>query len=213
MEITRLGVMGGTFNPIHLGHLMIAEEARQAFHLKKVLFVPSYITPNKDVCGATAEQRLAMTRLATADNPYFTVSDMEMRRRGNSYTVDTLRLLKEIYGPSHSLYFISGTDTIHDLHNWNNPEEILSLCQFIGATRPDGSEQIDSIISSFGELGKNILKLPVPTMEISSTELRRRIRRGLSVRYMMPSAVVEYIRKNGVYQCTTKNSKMPLKQI
>ena len=213
MEITRLGVMGGTFNPIHLGHLMIAEEARQAFQLKKVLFVPSYITPNKDVCGATAEQRLAMTRLATADNPYFTVSDMEMRRRGNSYTVDTLRLLKEIYGPSHSLYFISGTDTIHDLHNWNNPEEILSLCQFIGATRPDGSEQIDSIISSFGELGKNILKLPVPTMEISSTELRRRIRLGLSVRYMMPSAVVEYIRKNGVYQCTTKNSKMPLKQI
>lgn len=213
MEITRLGVMGGTFNPIHLGHLMIAEEARQAFHLKKVLFVPSYITPNKDVCGATAEQRLAMTRLATADNPYFTVSDMEMRRRGNSYTVDTLRLLKEIYGPSHSLYFISGTDTIHDLHNWNNPEEILSLCQFIGATRPDGSEQIDSIISSFGELGKNILKLPVPTMEISSTELRRRIRLGLSVRYMMPSTVVEYIRKNGVYQCTTKNSKMPLKQI
>ena len=213
MEITRLGVMGGTFNPIHLGHLMIAEEARQAFHLKKVLFVPSYITPNKDVCGATAEQRLAMTRLATADNPYFTVSDMEMRRQGNSYTVDTLRLLKEIYGPSHSLYFISGTDTIHDLHNWNNPEEILSLCQFIGATRPDGSEQIDSIISSFGELGKNILKLPVPTMEISSTELRRRIRLGLSVRYMMPSAVVEYIRKNGVYQCTTKNSKMPSQQI
>ena len=213
MEITRLGVMGGTFNPIHLGHLMIAEEARQAFHLKKVLFVPSYITPNKDVCGATAEQRLAMTRLATADNPYFTVSDMEMRRQGNSYTVDTLRLLKEIYGPSHSLYFISGTDTIHDLHNWNNPEEILSLCQFIGATRPDGSEQIDSIISSFGELGKNILKLPVPTMEISSTELRRRIRLGLSVRYMMPSAVVEYIRKNGVYQCTKKNSKMPSKQI
>ncbi|WP_296828926.1 nicotinate-nucleotide adenylyltransferase [uncultured Megasphaera sp.] len=213
MEITRLGVMGGTFNPIHLGHLMIAEEARQAFHLKKVLFVPSYITPNKDVCGATAEQRLAMTRLATADNPYFTVSDMEMRRKGNSYTVDTLRLLKEIYGPSHSLYFISGTDTIHDLHNWNNPEEILSLCQFIGATRPDGSEQIDTIISSFGELGKNILKLPVPTMEISSTELRRRIRLGLSVRYMIPSAVVEYIRKNGVYQCTTKNSKTPLKTI
>lgn len=212
MEITRLGVMGGTFNPIHLGHLMIAEEARQAFQLEKVLFVPSYITPNKDVFGATAEQRLAMTRLATADNPYFTVSDMEMRRKGNSYTVDTLRLLKQIYGPSRSLYFISGTDTIHDLHNWNNPEEILSLCQFIGATRPDGSEQIDTIIASFGELGKNILKLPVPTMEISSTELRRRIRLGLSVRYMIPSAVVEYIRKNGVYQCTTKNSKMPLKK-
>ena len=140
MEITRLGIMGGTFNPIHLGHLMIAEEARQTFHLDKVLFVPSYITPNKNVNGATAEQRLAMTRLATADNPRFTVSDMEMRRKGNSYTVDTLRFLKKLYGPSYILYFISGTDTIHDLHNWKEPEEILKLCQFVGATRPDGSE-------------------------------------------------------------------------
>ena len=135
MEITRLGIMGGTFNPIHLGHLMIAEEARQTFHLDKVLFVPSYITPNKNVNGATAEQRLAMTRLATADNPHFTVSDMEMRRKGNSYTVDTLRFLKKLYGPSYILYFISGTDTIHDLHNWKEPEEILKLCQFVGATR------------------------------------------------------------------------------
>lgn len=213
MEITRLGIMGGTFNPIHLGHLMIAEEARQTFHLDKVLFVPSYITPNKNVNGATAEQRLAMTRLATADNPRFTVSDMEMRRKGNSYTVDTLRFLKKLYGPSYILYFISGTDTIHDLHNWKEPEEILKLCQFVGATRPDGSEQIDSIIASFGELGKHILKLPVPTMEISSTELRRRIRLGLSVRYMIPPAVAEYIRKNGVYQCTTKNSKIESKRI
>ena len=213
MEINRLGIMGGTFNPIHLGHLMIAEEARQTFHLDKVLFVPSYITPNKNVNGATAEQRLAMTRLATADNPLFTVSDMEMRRKGNSYTVDTLRFLKKLYGPSYILYFISGTDTIHDLHNWKEPEEILKLCQFVGATRPDGSEQIDSIIASFGELGKRILKLPVPTMEISSTELRRRICLGLSVRYMISPAVAEYIRKNGVYQCTTKNSKIKSKRI
>ena len=88
MEITRLGIMGGTFNPIHLGHLMIAEEARQTFHLDKVLFVPSYITPNKNVNGATAEQRLAMTRLATADNPHFTVSDMEMRRKGKEVGAD-----------------------------------------------------------------------------------------------------------------------------
>ena len=100
MEITRLGIMGGTFNPIHLGHLMIAEEARQTFHLDRVLFIPSYITPNKNIDGATAEQRLAMTRLATADNPYFAVSDLEIRRKGRSYTVDTLRFLKEFYGPS-----------------------------------------------------------------------------------------------------------------
>lgn len=208
MEITRLGVMGGSFNPIHLGHLMIAEEARQKFHLDRILFIPSYLTPNKEMDqGATAAQRLAMVRLAIADNPYFVVSDLEIRRQGNSYTVDTLRFLKKLYGPSYILYFISGTDTIHDLHNWTQPEEILKLCQFVGATRPDGSEKIDAVIQSFGELGKNIVKLPVPTMEISSTEIRRRVRLGLSVRYMLPPAVAEYIKKNGVYQCTTKNIK------
>ena len=143
MEITRLGIMGGTFNPIHLGHLMIAEEARQTFHLDKVLFVPSYITPNKNVNGATAEQRLAMTRLATADNPRFTVSDMEMRRKGNSYTVDTLRFLKKLYGPSYILYFISGTDTIHDLHNWKEPEEIQTSGTFSSWVKKYGHEDAE----------------------------------------------------------------------
>lgn len=205
MEITRLGIMGGTFNPIHLGHLMIAEEARQTFHLDKVLFIPSYMTPNKHIAGATAEQRLAMVRLATADNPHFAVSDMEIRRKGRSYTLDTLQFLKNLYGPSYILYFISGTDTIQDLPNWHEPEKILSLCQFVGATRPDGSQSIGRVIDHFGSLGKNILKLTVPTMEISSTELRHRIANGQSVRYMIPSVVMEYIRKNGVYQCTTKH--------
>lgn len=205
MEITRMGIMGGTFNPIHLGHLMIAEEARQTFHLDKILFVPSYVTPNKQVSGATAVQRLEMTRLAVADNPCFAVSDIEIKRQGRSYTVDTLREIKKLYGPSYILYFISGTDTIQDLPNWHRPEEILSLCQFVGATRPDGSQSIGQVIDHFGDLGKHILKLTVPTMQISSTELRRRIANGQSVRYMMPPAVVEYIRKNGVYQCTTKD--------
>lgn len=200
-----MGIMGGTFNPIHLGHLMIAEEARQTFHLDKILFVPSYVTPNKQVSGATAAQRLEMTRLAVADNPCFAVSDIEIKRQGRSYTVDTLREIKKLYGPSYILYFISGTDTIQDLPNWHRPEEILSLCQFVGATRPDGSQSIGQVIDHFGDLGKHILKLTVPTMQISSTELRRRIANGQSVRYMMPPAVVEYIRKNGVYQCTTKD--------
>lgn len=204
MEITRLGIIGGTFNPIHLGHLMIAEEARQAFSLDRVFFIPSYMTPNKDVHGSTARQRLEMVRLATADNPYFSVSDLEMRRGGPSYTVDTLRFLKKLYGPKHSLYFISGTDTIQDLPNWNQPEEILKLCHFIGATRPDGTESILPVIRRFGELGGHILKLAVPTMEISSTELRQRIANGRSVRYMIPPAVLDYIRENGIYQCTVK---------
>lgn len=206
MEITRLGIMGGTFNPIHLGHLMIAEEARQTFHLDKVLFIPSYITPNKAVDGptATAQQRLAMVRLATADNPYFAVSDLEIRRRGQSYTVDTLAFLKKLYGPSYTLYFISGTDTIEDLPNWHHPEDILKLCEFVGAARPGSTDVVDTIKDRFGPLGKHIIPLPVPTMNISSTELRRRIRHGLSIRYMVPPVVAAYIEKNGVYQCTTK---------
>ncbi len=204
MEITRLGIMGGTFNPIHLGHLMIAEEARQTFHLDKILFIPSYVTPNKQMDGATAQQRIDMVKLAIEDNPYFAVSDLEIRRKGRSYTVETLRYLKKLYGPSHILYFISGTDTIHDLPQWYKPEEILSLCRFVGATRPDGTQAIDDIIAYFGDLGKHILKLTVPTMQISSTELRHRIRDGLSVRYMMPKPVVKYIEAHGVYQCTAK---------
>lgn len=206
MEITRLGIMGGTFNPIHLGHLMIAEEARQTFHLDKVLFIPSYITPNKAIDGptATAQQRLAMVRLATADNPYFAVSDLEIRRGGQSYTVDTLAFLKKLYGPSYTLYFISGTDTIEDLPNWHHPEDILTLCEFVGAARPGSTDVVQTIKDRFGPLGKHIIPLPVPTMNISSTELRRRIRHGLSIRYMVPPVVAAYIEKNGVYQCTTK---------
>jgi len=96
--------MGGTFNPIHLGHLMIAEEARQHYGLEKVIFIPSYITPNKDMTGAAAKQRLEMTRLATCDNPYFMVSDIEIQRKGCSYTIDTLRYLKKLYGISCHLF-------------------------------------------------------------------------------------------------------------
>lgn len=145
METSNLGIMGGTFNPIHLGHLMIAEEARQRFHLSQVLFIPAYLPPHKEVDGATAQQRLEMTRLAVADNPYFAVSDMEIRRGGRSYTADTIRLLKEQYGPERVLYFIAGTDTIQDLPNWHHPSYVLESCQFIGASRQMGRKQ--SIIS------------------------------------------------------------------
>ena len=199
MKRLKLGVFGGTFNPIHLGHLMIAEEAYQSFQLEKVLFIPSYMTPNKDVPGATAAQRFEMVRLATEDNPHFVVSDMEIRRGGNSYTLDTLQLLKNTYGDQYDLYFISGTDAIQDLPNWHEPEAILNLCHVIAASRPDGTETITPVVQRFGSLGKHIVKMEVPTMKISSTELRKRIVKGGSVRYMMPPAVLDYIRKNGIY--------------
>lgn len=126
----RIGLMGGTFNPIHMGHLIIAEEAREKFVLEKVVFIPSYITPNKEVEAAPAEERLRMVELAVESNPYFSVSDMEIRQKGMSYTVSTLRTLKERYGDDWELYFISGTDAVASLPLWYQPEQILTLCRF-----------------------------------------------------------------------------------
>lgn len=204
MDTAKIGIMGGTFNPIHIGHLMIAEEARQRYNLEKVLFIPASIPPHKEVDEATAQQRLEMTRLAVADNPFFVVSDIEIKRQGRSYTVDTLQALRERYGTERQLYFIAGTDTIQDLPNWHRIDDILKLCQFIGASRPDGTEAIDNVIYHFGRLGTHIHKLEVPTMDVSSTDLRYRIRHGLPVRYMIPHGVCEYIEKNGVYRCVEK---------
>ncbi len=193
--------MGGTFNPIHVGHLMIAEEARQCFNLSKVIFIPSCVPPHKNVDGASPQQRFEMTQLAIADNPYFDISDMELNRTGYSYTVDTMIALKKQFGPSHELFFIAGTDTIQDLPHWHDPLDILRICHFVGAARPDGTEAIDNIIDYFGPLGHRIHKLEVPTMELSSTELRYRLRHGISVRYFIPPQVLQYIKDNGVYQC------------
>ena len=200
MGSSNLGIMGGTFNPIHVGHLMIAEEARQQFNLSKVLFIPDSEPPHKDIDGATSAQRLIMTKLAIQDNPYFFVSDMEIKREGTTYTLDTMRAIKKQYGAEHELYFIAGTDTIQDLPNWHDPLALLQICHFIGAARPDGTEAIDNIIDYFGPMGTRIHKLEVPTMELSSTELRYRLRHGISVRYFIPPAVLQYIYDNEVYQ-------------
>lgn len=202
-----IGIMGGTFNPIHYGHLMIAEEARQQLQLAKVIFMPSYRTPHKEMVGPTARQRWEMTRLATADNPYFYVSDWEIRRRGASYTIETLRYFRDKWGEQVTLFFISGTDTVHDLIHWKKPYEILSACYVVGALRPDGSENITASVQQFGALGKKIIKLPVPTMASSSTLIRKRLQEGQSIRYLVPLTVQKYIEKNGVYACLEKQIK------
>lgn len=197
----KLGIIGGTFNPIHIGHLIIAESVREAYELDHVLFIPARIPPHKKAERASALHRLEMTRLAVMTNPNFSVSDMEMKRTGPSYSIDTIRELRKLHGDSVELYFIAGTDTIQDLPNWRKVEEVLTLCNFIGATRPDGTEIIDNIVEQFGELGKKIHQLRVPEVEISSTDLRNRLHSGKSVRYMIPQTVIEYIRQNGVYSC------------
>ena len=197
----RIGIIGGTFNPIHLGHLMIAEVAREEFQLEKVIFVPARIPPHKQHDVIQAEHRYAMAAAAVADNPYFEISDVEMKREGPSYTVDTIHYFREIYGDTVSFYFIAGTDTIRDLPNWKYIDELLKHCHFIGAIRPDGSAVIDMTLDILGDVAKNKIHImPVPEMKLSATYLRERLRHGQTVRYMLPKCVVDYIENNDIYR-------------
>ena len=196
----RLGLFGGTFNPIHMGHLVIAEAVREEYELDHVLFIPAATPPHKVGTIVDVAHRCEMVRLAIESNPYFSVSEIEMARIGPSYTIHTVQALKEIYGEETDMFFIAGTDTIQDLPNWKYIKELLGLCEFVGATRPDGTQIIDNVIEYFGPLGSRIHSLNTPELEISSTDLRRRLEMGRTVKYMVPDAVLEYIWKEKVYR-------------
>lgn len=202
MAVRRLGIMGGTFDPIHNGHLLTAEFVRDAYGLAKVIFIPAARSPFKlDKKVETANHRLQMTRLAVADNPYFEASDIEMRREEVSYTSDTIRELHQILGRETELYFITGADAINDLPAWHEPQVLLRSCHFIAATRQGTSLDLAHLRDFFGPLcDEHIHQLTTPELEISSTNIRERIREGHSIRYMVPRSVEEYIRKEGLYR-------------
>ena len=197
----RLGVLGGTFDPPHVGHLILAEEGRTRLRLEKVLFVPAGDPWRKAGQEVTpAEHRLAMVRLLLASDPYFEVSTQEVEREGPSYTLDTLESLHQQYGPGLELYFILGEDALHDLPNWREPARIISLACLAVAPRPvergTGTPDPEAAVPGLSE---RIVPLPMPTIDISSTTLRERARAGLSLRYLVPLAVEEYIRRHGLY--------------
>lgn len=198
----KIGILGGTFNPIHLGHLMIAEVARETFGLEHVIFVPAKEPPHKDQkLVISAAHRYAMAAIAVASNPYFSISDVEMKREGKSYSVDTVRHFRKLYGPDVTFYFIAGTDTIQALPTWHYVCELLEECYFIGAIRPNATAEVDHVIASFGQLGRDKIKLmDVPEMKLSATYLRERLKAGKTVRYMLPAAVVDYINTNEIYR-------------
>ena len=197
----RIGIIGGTFNPIHLGHLMIAEVACESFNLEKVIFVPARIPPHKQYDVIDSHHRYAMTAAAVSDNPNFEISDVEMRREGPSYTVDTIQYFKKLYGPTVEFYFIAGTDTIRALPTWKFIDELIDEVHFIGATRPDGSSAIDSTLDELGAKAREkIHVMEVPEMKLSATYLRERLRSGKTVRNMLPICVVDYIEENHIYR-------------
>jgi len=199
----KIGLMGGTFDPIHYGHLVAAEEARINFNLSKVIFIPAGNPPHKkDYKVTDSEHRYIMTALAVNSNPYFEVSRVEVDREGYTYTVDTLKWFREKYDNSVELFFISGADAILDILTWRKVEEVLKYCTFIAATRPGyTSEQLERKVKEVKNLyGKEIFILEVTGMAISSTDIRKKVKNGQSIKYLVPEAVEYYIIKNNLYR-------------
>ncbi|TGE39804.1 nicotinate-nucleotide adenylyltransferase [Desulfosporosinus fructosivorans] len=201
-KVDRLGIMGGTFDPIHFGHLVAAEMARSMFNLSKVLFIPSGTPPHKDRSDITdAGFRFEMIERAIQDNPAFGISALELERKGLSYTVDTLRALRGIY-PEHELYFITGSDVLREIFSWREVEEILKMTEFIGAARPgfDASDFLLQIQHKHPETQGRIHYLEVPALAISSTDIRSRVKQGYPIRYLLPEPVRLFIQQHGLYR-------------
>jgi nicotinate-nucleotide adenylyltransferase len=201
-KMNRLGIMGGTFDPIHYGHLVGAEMARSKFKLSKVLFIPSGTPPHKDRSDISAAGlRFEMIERAIQDNPAFDISDLELERKGPSYTVDTLRILRRTWS-EHELYFITGTDALREIFSWREAEEILMMTEFIGAARPgfDASDFLLQVQQEHPEFQGKIHYLEVPALAISSTDIRARVKNGQPIRYLLPEPVRLFIQQYGLYK-------------
>ena len=203
-EKERIGLYFGTFDPVHIAHLLLAETARAAIRLDRVIFMPAGVPPNKRKKKVTAgDIRSEMLRRATADNPHFEVSRIEIDAPGVSYTVDTLRRLKRRY-PGAKLFFIAGSDTINDLPNWYMPRDICRLVSLVTALRPgDALPDFDRLEREIGTRLPAAARrqvIPMPLLEISSTEIRRLCAQGKSIRYRTPDKVIAVIEKYGLYQ-------------
>ena len=194
-----VGIMGGTFDPVHYGHLLAAEGARIRFALERVMFVPNGQPPHKkDYPVSPARYRYEMVVLATASNPAFQVSRLEVDRAGPSYAVDTLRELQEGFGAGRKLYFITGADAVLELLTWRDPEKLVEACEFIAVTRPGYDlGRLEQTLSA--GLRARVHVLDMAGVYISSTELRRRAAAGESLRYLTPASVVRYIAAHGLY--------------
>lgn len=197
----RLGIMGGTFDPIHFGHLVAAEEALVQFNLDRVVFMPTGNPATKSHLSITpAEDRYLMTVLATAANPDFDVSRMEVDRPGRTYTVDTLRALRDSYGPAVELFFITGADAVWEIVSWKDAEKVAELATFIAATRPGYDLEAARGTYDTAATPFQIEYMEVPALAISSTDLRLRVAERRPIRYLTPETVVAYIAKHGLYK-------------
>lgn len=197
-EPRRIGIMGGTFDPIHFGHLLAAQEAVMKLSLEEVIFIPTGDSYQKSYRRVTpAEERYMMTFLATLDNPKFSVSRIELDREDPSYTVDTLREMRYWYsGQNVEFYFITGLDALASMNTWTEYEKIPDLCTIVAADRPGYEYKMDNLAEN---VRSRVLRLEIPLLSISSTEIRNRVARGENLRYLLPHSVEQYIYKRGLY--------------
>jgi nicotinate-nucleotide adenylyltransferase len=198
----KVGIFGGTFDPIHMGHLLLAEEARVRLSLTKVLFIPTGQPWMKEGRPVSAgHHRLAMVRLAIEDHPAFEASDIELRRPGPTYTIDTLEELRALWGDGPEVYLLLGLDALRDFPRWREPQRILEQCLLVGMARPGYVDFSPSTLDVvFPGASQRLVLLHGPQIGISGTEIRRRVSMGVSIRYWVPRPVELYIAQHGLYR-------------
>lgn len=201
MRPRKIGIMGGTFNPIHNGHLLLGEMAYEQFDLDKVLIMPAKNPYYKTISSNILEEdRVEMIRRAIEDNPHFQFSDIELQREGMTYTVDTLEILTKKY-PDVEFYFIMGADSLYHMETWRDCERILKLSKIVAASRDDSYSAIDAQIEYINDkYDAEVLRLNSPNLEISSSYLRKQMKLGRSCRYLLPDSVREYIMEKKLYE-------------
>ena len=197
----KIGVLGGTFNPVHNGHLLIAGAAREKLGLDQVYFIPAARTPLKDGTEILpARHRVAMVRLAISGLPYFKLSELEIDRPGPSYTVDTIAELRQKLGAQTEIHFIIGLDSLAQLPLWKEASRLISLCRLAAVPRPGYSPpDMAALEKAIPGLSRRLTVLDKPLTDISATEIRERVRKGLSIADLVPASVADYIRKNRLY--------------
>ncbi|MEX2356620.1 MAG: nicotinate-nucleotide adenylyltransferase [Thermaerobacterales bacterium] len=201
MTVRRIGILGGTFDPVHYGHLIAGENALEAMALDEMVFVPCRIPPHKTAClVAPAEHRYELTRLAAAGNPRFSVSRLELNRPGPSYTADTLKSLARLH-PGCDLYFITGIDAFMGISRWREPQVLFSSARIVVVSRPGyNGKSLSAALSELSpEQRERVEVVEIPSLDISSSDLRRRVREGRSIRYLVPEAVRCYIQDHKLY--------------
>lgn len=196
----KLGILGGTFDPPHNGHLQIAAMAQRALQLGQIVFIPAKQPPHKlNMLVSPLQTRVAMLERALRGHPAFEISMLEVQREGPSYTVDTLRELRRERGTGAELVFIMGEDSLVNFPTWHQPEEIVKLCTLAVLQRPGYDVDMDKLETEVKGVKASVIMIPAPEIPISASEIRQRVRRGESIRELVPPAVADYIRQHRLY--------------